>query len=158
MQLLNCLGFFCWFFFFFFFFLFFLEKNTLPSGLVHIAWLGPDPATDLLSSCEGQQSGKRQENSYDPAIYFDHAKDLDGQAGMYCYCEMKEIKYLDHLWCCLIWLTGTWNSSTCSSFLSCLSPAGFPQCRKTRFQLPTLKLGGDNIQFCLWCWDAFSGT
>lgn len=83
---------------FFFFFLFFLEKNTLPSGLVHIAWLDPGPATDLLSSCEGQQSGKRQENSYDLAIYFDHARDLDGQAGMYCCCEMKDMDSLDHLW------------------------------------------------------------
>lgn len=60
--------------------------------------------------------------------------------------------------CCLIWLTGTWNSNTCSAFLSYLSPAGFLQGRRTRFQLPTLKPGGNNVPFCPWCWDAFSGT
>lgn len=83
---------------FFPFIFFFLKKNPIKLGSFIIGWLGPAPDTDHLSSCEGQQSANRQQNNRDSTIYFDHAKALEGQAGKYCCCKLKDIEYLGHPW------------------------------------------------------------
>lgn len=71
----------------------FLKNNPTQLSLFITGWPGPAPVTDQPSSCEVQQTAKRQHNKHDFTSYFDHAKALEGPVGKYRCCKTKVIEY-----------------------------------------------------------------